>query len=66
MVFDRPMRGKRVLAQDLAGDEAIDISHSVQIRGNIVHIPGTVIRDVGLHHATHGDLSAPGLVIAFS
>ena len=35
MVFDREMGGKRVLAQDLAGEEAIDISHSVQIRGNI-------------------------------
>jgi hypothetical protein len=38
----------------------------VEIRGNIVHIAGTLIRDVGLQHATHGDLSAPGLVIAFS
>jgi hypothetical protein len=66
MVFDREMKGKRVLAQDLAGEEAIDISHSVQIRGHIVHIPGTLIRKVGLHKATPGDLSAPGLVIAFS
>ncbi len=48
MVFDREMRGKRVLAQDLAGEEAIDISHSVQIRGNIMHIPGTLMRKVGL------------------
>jgi hypothetical protein len=66
MVFDREMNGKRVLAQDLAGEEAIDISHSVQIRGNIVHIPGTLIRKVGLHNATPGDLSKPGLVLAFS
>ena len=66
MVFDREMRGKRVLAQDLAGEEAIDTSHSVQIRGNTMHIPGTLIRKVGLHHATPGDLSAPGLVIAFA
>jgi len=66
MVFNREMRGKRVLAQDLAGDEAIDISHSVQVRGNIVHLPGTLMRKVGLHDATPGDQSAPGLVIAFS
>lgn len=49
------MREKRVLAQDLAGEEAIDISHSVQIRGNIVHIPRTLIPKVGLHNATPGD-----------
>jgi hypothetical protein len=66
MVFDRPLQGRRILAQDLAGDEVLDISHSVQIRGNILHVPGAVISDVGLHHASPGDLSAPGLVIALS
>jgi hypothetical protein len=66
MVFDGPLRGKRVMAQDLAGDEAIDITHAVQARGNVLHIPGAVIRRVGLRDATPGDLSAPGLVIALS
>jgi hypothetical protein len=66
MVFDRPQRGKRVLAQDLADDEAMDITHAVQFRENALHIPGAVIRKVGLQHATPGDLSAPGLVITFS
>lgn len=64
MVFDGPLRGKRVMAQDLAGDEAIDITHAVQTRGNVLHIPGAVIRKVGLRNATPGDLSAPGVVIA--
>jgi len=31
-----------------------------------VHIPGMLIRKVGLHKVTPGDLSEPGLVIAFS
>jgi hypothetical protein len=66
MVFDRPLRGKRVMAQDLAGDEATDITRAVQVRGNVLHIPGAVIRKVGLRNATPGDLSAPGLVIALS
>ena len=66
ILFDRPLRGKQIVAQDLAGDEAIDISRSVQIRENTLHIPGEVIRSVGLSHATLGDLSAPGMVIAIS
>ena len=66
IVFDRPLPGKQIVAQDLAGDEAFDISHSVRIRGNTLHIPGEVIRNIGLSHATPGDLSAPGLVIAVS
>lgn len=65
LVSNSPLRGKRVLAQDLAGDEAIDISGMVQVRGKSLHIPGNVIRRIGLHKATPGDLSAPGLVIAF-
>jgi hypothetical protein len=66
LAFDKAPRGKRILAQDLAGDKAIDITGSVQLRGNRLHIPGSVIRDVGLRAATPGDLSAPGLVIAFA
>jgi hypothetical protein len=66
MVFDRPLRTRRVMAQDLAGDEPVDITDAVQIRGNVLHLPGAVIRKVGLHNATPGDLSAPGLVIALS
>jgi hypothetical protein len=64
--LDRPMHGKRVLAQDLASNGAIDISSMVQIRGKNLYIPGNVIRQVGLHSATLGDISAPGLVIAIS
>ena len=56
--------GKRILAQDLAGDEALDISDEVQVRERSLRIPGKVIRRVGLHDATTNDLSAPGLVIA--
>ena len=64
LVFDKPLDGRRILAQDLAGDAAIDISSSVQINGNKLSIPGTVIRASGLRNATPGDVSAPGLVIS--
>jgi hypothetical protein len=62
--FNRSLLGKRILAQDLAGDEARDISNEVQVRERSLLIPGEVIRRIGLHNATTNDLSAPGLVIA--
>jgi hypothetical protein len=62
--LDRPLQGRRILAQDLAGDEAYDISNEVQIRGGALQVSGNVIRHFGLHSATVGDLSGPGLVIA--
>ncbi len=64
LAFDNPLHDRRVLAQDLAGNEAIDISSLVQVRGKSLYIPGNVIRRIGLHSATPGDLSAPGLVVA--
>jgi hypothetical protein len=66
LAFDAPLHGRRVLAQDLAGNEAIDISSMVQVRGKSLYIPGRVIRRIGLHSATPGDISAPGLVVAIS
>jgi hypothetical protein len=63
LVFDTPTQGKRIRAQDLAGDEVIDISRDVQSRGTSLHIPGQVIRRVGLQKRTQGDVSSPGLVI---
>ena len=64
LILDRSLQGKRVLAQDLAGDEAHDISNQVQVHGTSLRVPGKTIREVGLQKATAGDLSAPGLVIA--
>jgi hypothetical protein len=66
LASDKPLHGKQVLAQDLAGDEAIDISSMVEAQGKNLYIPGDVLRRIGLHKATPGDISAPGLVIAVS
>ena len=65
-VSARSFQGKRVLAQDLIGDEAVDISGMVQVRGKSLYIPGKVIREAGLRNATPGDISAPGLVVVIS
>ena len=64
LTFAESFPGKRVLAQDLAGDESHDISNRVQVHGTSLRIPGKIIREVGLQKATAGDLSAPGLVLA--
>jgi hypothetical protein len=64
LAFDRLLKGKRILAQDLASDVSFDVSDKVQTRGTSLQIPGRVIREIGLHTKTEGDLSAPGLVIA--
>jgi hypothetical protein len=56
-------RKPKVLAQDLAGDKAVDITSEVTIEGCTLTIPGEVIRRVGLMASSPGDLSAPGLVI---
>jgi hypothetical protein len=64
LISDHVMESKRVLAQDLAGEESVDISNAVQRRGTNVSISGEMIRRIGLQNVTPGDLSSPGLVIA--
>jgi len=64
--FNTIPKQKRVLAQDLAADKSVDVTNAVNIRGNTLHIPGRIIRDIGLRAATPGDLSSPALVIVFA
>jgi len=64
LTFDNAMQNKRILAQDLAGEESVDISNAVRRQGKSVSISGDIIRRIGLQNATPGDLSSPGLVIA--
>jgi len=63
LVFNEPLRKVRVLAQDLAGDEASDITRQVKVEGNRLVIPGAVIMTTGLSAAQSGDLSDPGMVM---
>lgn len=55
--------GTRILAQDLAGDQAYDITSEVQIDGRKLMLPGALIERIGLSAATPGDLSDPGMVV---
>ena len=62
-IWHKRNRKPRVLAQDLAGEKAVDITTEVTIEKCKLTIPGEVIHRVGLMASSPGDLSAPGLVI---
>jgi hypothetical protein len=64
LVFDRPLRGRRVIAQDLASDQALDVTNRVRIDGRNLQLTEADLRTFGLHATTMGDLSSPGLVLA--
>ena len=58
------LTGRRILAQDLAGDEPVDITREVTVAPGALTIRGAVLERVGLMAATPGDISDPGLVLA--
>ena len=66
LTFDAPMAGRTILAQDILGDQARDITVQAIIQGNTVTLPGKLIEQIGLEKATPGDKSDPGLVISIS
>jgi hypothetical protein len=66
LASEKPFQGRRIFAQDLAGDDAFDVSHAVSINGNYLQISGDLIREIGLHSATPGDMSSPGLLLAIA
>jgi hypothetical protein len=64
LIFDKPLSKHRVLAQDLKGDRAEDITHQIGRGEKRLQFSRSVMRKVGLSAATPGDLSSPGLVLA--
>jgi hypothetical protein len=64
LVFDRPIGKHRVLAQDLKGDRAVDITQQIGRGEKRLEFSRSLVRRVGLSAATPGDLSSPGLVLA--
>ncbi len=61
--FDKSVEDKKIFAQDLASDEAVDITKDCVVDKNIVKISGEVINRVGKSENCFGDESKPGLVI---
>lgn len=66
LIFDRSIKGKRVLVQDLAADESQDITEHVHIDGRSLQLSELDLRNFGLRHVSTGDTSSPGLVISVS
>jgi hypothetical protein len=64
LVFDKPLGKQRVLAQDLAGERAEDITTQIRRGKRDFQLSRSMIRRIGLSAATPGDLSSPGLVVA--
>lgn len=58
--------GVKVLAQDLLGTDAEDISAYVTVEGNRITIDGTVLRRVGRSARTDKDNSEPSLILRIS
>ena len=52
-----------VWMQDLAGEEAFDITDDVCIRGGSIQISGALIHAVGTMAQPEGDTSEPGVLI---
>jgi hypothetical protein len=61
--FSAPLGKVHVLAQDLAGERAEDITSQVLIKDNMLTLPGGLIEKMGLSAASQGDTSDPGLVL---
>ena len=63
LVFDRPLAGKRVLAQDLAADDVLDVTDRVRIDGQRLQLTEANLRSFGLRTVSKGDVSSPGMVL---
>jgi len=61
--FDNLTKPKAIWAQDLASDRSENILDRVQIRDNVLTVPGSLIDQIGLAAGHPGDLSDPGLVL---
>jgi len=53
-----------IWAQDIAGNEAFEISNEIQILKDKLIIPGVIIENYGLKTSSKNDCSDPGVIIA--
>lgn len=62
--FDKSLAGKRILVQDLASEELLDVTDHFHPQGHSLQLTEADLRSFGLYGASEGDLSSPGLVLA--
>ena len=58
-----PPLNARVMAQDLASSEAVDVTDRVNLAGSTLVLPGELINQLGGAAGPRGDQSDPGLVL---
>lgn len=63
LLFEKPLGDIVIYGQDLAGENAVDITAKVKRNGNRLVFSGDLIKQIGLSAATTGDLSDPAMVI---
>lgn len=63
MTFDRDLTGLQILAQDLMGGTALDVTAECVVCGNVLKVPGNLITYIGTMEGTPGDVSEPGLML---
>lgn len=63
LTLTEDLGSRRVWAQDLAGDTAVDVSARVEKQGKGLILSGRLIDEIGSAAASPGDVSNPGLVL---
>lgn len=63
IVFDYSLKGKKIYAQDLAGDNSVDITSLVNASENTLTLSGALIESLGTVENPEGDTSEAGLLI---
>jgi hypothetical protein len=58
-----PPSSVRVMAQDLASNEAVDVTERVNLAGSTMVLPGELINRLGQAQAARNDQSDPGMVL---
>ncbi|MBC8160165.1 MAG: hypothetical protein H7Z42_03015 [Roseiflexaceae bacterium] len=64
--LDTPLGQRRIWAQDLAGNQAQDITTQATNDGTQITLPGALLHALGTLAATPGDRSEPGVAIAIA
>jgi hypothetical protein len=64
LTSEREIPRAAVWAQDLAGENAVDVTGEVRLSKHELVIPGALIQRIGLMERTGDDLSDPGMVLA--
>ena len=63
LVLETPIGAARIWAQDLAGENSVEITSRVRVSGNQLIFSGDLISETGLSAASPGDLSDPAMVV---